>query len=304
MTYSIVARDVITGELGVAVQSHFLASGHRVPGALAGVGAVATQANVHAVYRTRGLRMMSNGASAEEALAACLADDPMSDVRQVAMLDAHGQTAAHTGSGCWGAASHHADFGVCAQANTVASPAIPKAMVLAFQSSEGPFAMRLLSALDAAEALGGDLRGRQSAAIYVVPGERSGVSDDDAVLDLRVDNDPEPLAQLRIAIRLALVFAPMWRVIRGPACRGPIEPTPEETDEALKVLGAAQREYDSQNLEPTFWRAIALWRASRQREAMAALTKVAQGNSGWRVLFDDVVSRWPVPRPGKEGNHV
>lgn len=297
MTYSIIARDTATGQFGVAVQSHFLAVGQMVPGALAGVGAVATQANVRTAYRAEGLQLLSDGASAEEALAACVANDPMSAVRQVAMIDDKGRTAAHTGADCWKSASHYAVDGVSAQANMVASLAIPEAMVVAYQSSEGPFAMRLLAALDAAEVLGGDLRGRQSAAIYIVAGGESDVVDDDALLDLRVDNDAEPLAQLRVAVGLALAFTPMWRAIRGPACRGPVAPTPGETDEALGVLDIAQREYGPQNFEPTFWRAVALWRASRQQEANQAVAEIARENPGWKVLFDDVVSRWSIPQP-------
>lgn len=300
MTYSIVARDDATGELGVAVQSHFLAAGAKVPGAEVGVGAVATQANVHSLYRNRGLRMLLDGASAEEALAACLAIDPMPEVRQVAMIDSHGRTAVHTGSGCWGAASQHAEVGVCAIANTVANSKIPEAMVVAFQAAEGPFALRLLAALDAAERLGGDVRGRQSAAIYIVAGRRSDGTENEALIDLRVDNDPDSLEQLRSAVCLALAFAPMWRVIRGPACRGPVAPTPEETAEALDVLDVAQREYGTQNVEPTFWRAVALWRASRQEDAAVVLAEIAADNSGWRLLFNDVVSRWPIPRSGND----
>jgi uncharacterized Ntn-hydrolase superfamily protein len=294
MTYSILARDIVTGQFGVAVQSHFLAVGNKVPGALSGVGAVATQANVRTAYRADGLQMLADGSSAQEALDACLANDPMSEVRQVAMIDADGRTAVHTGAGCWGSASHHAVSGVCAQANTVASLAIPEAMVSVFQSSEGPFALRLLAALDAAEALGGDLRGRQSAAIYIVDGDRSEV-EDDVLIDLRVDNDPEPLAKLRIAVGLALAFTPMWNAIRGPACRGPVTPTPDETNEALEVLDVAQREYGPQNSEPTFWRAVALWRASRQKEASQVVADIARDNPGWTLLFDDVVSRWAIP---------
>lgn len=295
MTYSIIARDDVTGQFGVAAQSHFLAVGRNVPGMLAGVGAVATQANVRIAYRKEGLRRLSDGMSAEEALAECLADDPQSDVRQVAMIDATGRTAAHTGTGCWNAASHHAEAGVCAQANTVASLAIPEAMVGAYRAAEGAFATRLLAALDAAETLGGDLRGRQSASVHIVGGEQAADVEGEGSLDLRVDNDPEPLSKLRTAVGLALAFEPMWRVIRGPACRGPVAPTQEETTAAVAVLDAAQREYGPQNLEPTFWCAVALWRAARQREARITVARIARDNTGWATLFDDVTSRWPIP---------
>ncbi|MBX3094937.1 MAG: DUF1028 domain-containing protein [Cryobacterium sp.] len=294
MTYSIIARDADTGQFGVAVQSHFLAVGANVPGLLAGVGAVASQANLRVEYKSDGLRMLSAGASAEEALAACLANDALPEVRQVAFIDSQGRTAAHTGSGCWNAAAHFSKSGVSAQANTVASPAIPEAMITAFETTGGSFAIRLLAALDAAEELGGDLRGRQSAAISIV-GDLASRDAGDTLLDLRVDNDQEPLAQLRRAVDVAVAFAPLWRVIRGPACRGEVAPTPDETEEALLVLDQAQQGYGAENLEPTFWRAVAYWRASQKEEARKLVSWIARENPGWSVLFDDVTSRWPIP---------
>src|SRR5690606_19129114 len=119
--------------------------------------------------------------------------------------------------------------------------------------------------------------------------------EDDAVLDLRVDDAPEPLAQLRAALGIAQAFAPMWQVIRGPACRGPVAPSARESDEAIAVLDVAQRAYGPHNLEPTFWRAVALWRGARQEEAVATIAVIARGTPGWATLFDDVVSRWSIP---------
>lgn len=293
MTYSIIARDERSGRLGVAVQSHFLAAAARVAGARAGAGVVATQANIGAAYRSGGLDLLAGGASADEALAVCMSEDPQPEVRQVAMMDARGEIAVHTGAGCWNAAAHHVAPGVAAQANMVASPAIPQAMVAAFQAHTGSFPERLLAALDAAEQLGGDLRGRQAAGILIVEGDAE--VDAEPVLDLRVDDDAEPLVRLRSAVARARAFVPMWDVIRGPACRGPVPPAADESVHAIEVLGTAQREYGRRNLEPSFWRAVALWRAGRQKEARVALDRIARDNSGWTMLFDDVVSRWPIP---------
>jgi uncharacterized Ntn-hydrolase superfamily protein len=193
-TYSIVARDALTGELGVAVQSHWFSVGPIVPWARVGVGAVATQANAEISYGPRGLELMASGLPAPEALTRLLAEDPLARTRQVAMVDAEGRVAAHTGVGCLPFAGDVAGDGVSCQANIMASEAVWPAMLDAYRATGGPLQARLVAALDAAEAEGGDIRGRQSAAILVVPGEGNPW---DAVIDLRVEDDPEPLVELR-----------------------------------------------------------------------------------------------------------
>ena len=199
-TYSIVARDEASGELGVAVQSHWFSVGPIVPWAAAGVGAVATQANAEVTYGPRGLALLAEGASAPEALAALVAQDAGAAGRQVAVVDARGGVAAHTGAECMAHAGHITGPGVSCQANIMASDAVWPSMLSAFESSDGaPLAARLLGALDAAEAAGGDVRGRQSAAILVVPGSGEPW---DSVVSLRVEDDPEPLLELR---RLAVL---------------------------------------------------------------------------------------------------
>ncbi|MBX3103988.1 MAG: DUF1028 domain-containing protein [Cryobacterium sp.] len=289
MTYSIVARDPESGQFGIAVQSHFLAVGAAVPSIKAGVGAVASQANLRIEYKDLGLKYLANGDSAGTALRKCLATDPNPEVRQVAIIDSVGNTAAHTGSACWNEASHYSKFGVSAQSNMVSSALIPEAMVNAFEKSTESFPFRLLAALDVAESLGGDLRGQQSAAILIAGDQEA--SEEHPALDLRVDNDAEPLVSLRKAVRIALAFAPMWRVIRGPACRGVAAPTNAETEEAIAVLQRAQTEYGVENLEPTFWLAVAKWRGNSQSEAEQLVSEIAKSNSGWTRLFQDVISR-------------
>lgn len=199
MTYSIVARDLETGELGVAVQSHWFGVGPIVPWALPGVGAVATQANAEISYGPRALALMEAGVRAPEALAQLVAEDPGAAGRQVAVIDAGGAVAAHTGELCMQFAGHVTGDSVSCQANIMVSERVWPAMLAAYGSTRGSLTMRLLAALDAAEAEGGDLRGRQSAAILVVParGERW-----DSIVSLRVEDDPEPLAELRRLVGL------------------------------------------------------------------------------------------------------
>ena len=199
MTYSIVARDAETGELGVAVQSRAFRSGAGVPWAIPGVGAVASQAFGERSYGPLGLELMRGGKSPEQALAALLTTDPLAETRQVAMLAADGTAAVHTGTACIAAAGHVIGDGVTAQANCVESPRVWESMVEAFADAAGSLALRLLAALDAAEAAGGDWRGRQAAGIYVVPAEGQPW---ETVCDLRTDDHPEPLVELRRLLQL------------------------------------------------------------------------------------------------------
>jgi uncharacterized Ntn-hydrolase superfamily protein len=288
VTYSIVARDASTGDMGVAVQSHFLTVGRHVPWGRSGVGVVATQATANPRYGSAGLARMAAGDTAAAALDACLRADDAAQTRQVGMLDAAGATAAHTGSRCWQFAAHQAERDVSAQANMVAGTDIPGAMVAAFRAASGDLADRLLTALDAAQARGGDLRGVQSAAILVVSGARTPQPEDGVLLDIRVDDHHSPLTELRRISRLHRAFGPMLTAMRGPACRGPVPATSAEVEAALAAFSRAQQVYGPQNLEPTFWRAVALARAGRSGESDALVASLAAGNPGWAVLFRHV----------------
>jgi len=199
MTYSIVARDPNTGELGVAVQSHWFAVGPIVPWARPGIGAVATQANVEVSYGPRGLELLERGVTAPDALAWLLAEDPGASGRQVAIVDAHGRVAVHTGSSCIPFAGHATGDAVSCQANIMVSERVWRAMLDAFGSVEGPLTLRLMAALDAAEEAGGDARGRQSAAIVVAPAEGEWW---ERVISLHVEDHPDPLVELRRLIEL------------------------------------------------------------------------------------------------------
>jgi uncharacterized Ntn-hydrolase superfamily protein len=198
-TYSIVARDPLNGELGVAVQSHWFSVGSVVSWARPGVAAVATQANAEVAYGPRALELIERGAGAQEALRQLLDEDPESATRQVAIVDHTGEVAVHTGTEAIAFAGHVTGAAVSCQANIMADQRVWPAMIQAFGDTEGALTGRLLAALDAAEAAGGDIRGRQSAAILVVPaqGERW-----ETVIDLRVEDHDEPLVELHRLVRL------------------------------------------------------------------------------------------------------
>ncbi len=197
VTFSIVALDPATGELGVAVASKFLAVGAVVPWARAGVGAVATQSYANVSYGPTGLELMAAGQSAGETLARLLADDPDRELRQVGIVDARGGAVTFTGSACHAWAGGRTGPGYAVQGNILTGPEVVDAMARAFETTEGSLAARLLAALAAGDAAGGDRRGKQSAALLVVK-ERGGYGGyTDRFIDLRVDDHPEPVAELQ-----------------------------------------------------------------------------------------------------------
>jgi uncharacterized Ntn-hydrolase superfamily protein len=204
VTYSIVARDPDSGQLGVAVQSHWFSVGSQVPWARPGVGAVATQAIVRVDYGPRGLALMQDGAGAADALAALAAEDPGRAVRQVAMVDAAGQVAAHTGEECVTFAGDVQGDNVSCQGNILTSAEVWPAMLAAYAaSSSAPFCDRLLAALTAGQAAGGDLRGMQSAALLVVPGTGEPW---ETVVALRVEDAADPLGELARLLALSRAY--------------------------------------------------------------------------------------------------
>jgi uncharacterized Ntn-hydrolase superfamily protein len=208
MTYSIVARDADTAELGVAVQSRAFRAGGGVSWALPGVGAVATQAFSERSYGPLGLELLQAGKTPEQALEGLVAADPESPVRQVAIVDAEGRTAVHTGAECIPEAGHQTGDGYSVQANMMRNPDVWPAMAEAFEATSGSLARRLLAALDAAEAAGGDWRGQQAGGIVVVPAEGLPW---ERVSDLRVDDHPEPLRELRRLLDLEEAYRAVTR---------------------------------------------------------------------------------------------
>jgi uncharacterized Ntn-hydrolase superfamily protein len=213
MTYSIVARDEVTGELGVAVQTCMFAVGSSVPWARAGVGAVATQAIGEPAYGPRCLDQLAAGATAADALAAAQAADPMVALRQVGVVSAAGTAAAFTGELCIDKAGDIVGDGFAVQANMMSTPDVWPAMAAAFDASSGPLARRLLAALIAGEAAGGDARGRMSAALLVVEGSLPTDPAAGTVVDLRVDRSDDPLGELGRLLDAADAFAGFNRAV-------------------------------------------------------------------------------------------
>ena len=205
-TFSIVAADVACGELGIAVASKFLACGAVVPWASAGAGAVATQSYSNTAYGPDGIRMMREGLSAEQVLARLLAADPDRALRQVGIVDARGGSAGHTGSGCHDWAGHQVGPGFACQGNILVGEDTVKAMAASFQASTGLLADRLVTALACGEEAGGDRRGRQASAVYVVRANAGYGGKNDVLVDLRVDDHPNPVTELRRLLDLQHLY--------------------------------------------------------------------------------------------------
>ena len=271
-TFSIVARDPATGELGVAAQSHWFAVGQLVPWAEAGVGAIATQSFVDPVYGKLGLDLMRMGKSAPDALKALLAGDDGRDVRQVAMIDADGRVAAHTGAKDIPAAGHIVGKDYSVQANLMLNDQVWPAMARAFESAKGDLAERMMAALDAAQAAGGDIRGRQSAVLIVVSGKPTGKPWADRIFDLRVDDSAEPLKELRRLVTLQRGYNHMNA--------GDLAVEQKDNDRALIEYGAAAALVPD-NAEMVYWHAVALVNMGRVDEALPLFQRAFAMDRNW-----------------------
>jgi uncharacterized Ntn-hydrolase superfamily protein len=274
-TFSIVARDEQTGELGVAVQSHWFSVGSIVPWAEAGVGAVATQSFVDPSYGKLGLDLMRAGRSAPDALKALLAGDEGRDVRQVAMIDAQGRVDAWTGGKDIQAAGHFVGKNYSVQANLMMNDRVWPAMSRAFETTKGDLAERMLAALDAAQEAGGDIRGRQSAALIVVTGKPTGKAWADRVFDLRIDDSPEPLKELRRLVTLHRAYNHMNA--------GDLAVEKKDNEGALREYGAAEKLVPD-NAEMIYWHAVALVNMNRVEEALPLFRKVFSMDKNWATL--------------------
>jgi uncharacterized Ntn-hydrolase superfamily protein len=276
MTYSIVARDPQTGELGVAVQSHWFSVGSVVTWGEAGVGVVATQAFAEPSYGPLGLDLMRGGKSATDALAALTAVDAQADRRQVAMVDAAGVVASHTGEQCLGAAGHHTGGTYSTQANMMLRPTVWDAMAAAYESASGDLTDRLLAALDAAEAEGGDIRGRQSAAILVVGAERAPHAAAGRIVELRVEDHPDPLTELRRLVTVKRAYDGMNE--------GDEHLAKGDLDAALACYEKVQASVPG-NVEFTFWRGVMLANFGKLDEARAFLERTYDAPGEWAELL-------------------
>jgi uncharacterized Ntn-hydrolase superfamily protein len=274
VTYSIVARDPRTGELGVAVQSHWFSVGPIVPWALPGIGAVATQANAEVSYGPRALELMQRGADSRQALEQLLAEDAGSDGRQVAVVNAAGQVAAYTGRECIPLAGHVTGEGVSCQANIMISERVWPDMLDAFTASDGSLTTRLLAALDAAESAGGDARGRQSAAILVVPADGPAW---EKVVSLRVEDHPDPLPELRRLVALHDAYA--------LATQGDELINEGRHDQAAEAYRRAF-ELAPDNHELRFWAGLGHAQVGDLDEGVGLVRGAFRQHPGWRDVLD------------------
>jgi uncharacterized Ntn-hydrolase superfamily protein len=273
VTYSIVARDPATGELGVAVQSHWFSVGSIVPWAEPGVGAVATQSMADPSYGPNALDFMRAGTSAGDALEALVDRDDGQAVRQVTAVDAHGRTAAHTGRRCVPFAGHELGRGFVCAANMMRGEGVPQAMAHAFRTAVGDLSERLLAALEAAEAVGGDVRGRQSAAMILV---RARDEQWNRSLDLRVEDAVLPLVELRRLMRLRRAYDLAERADELTAAG--------RTEEAA-VLYRRSMEVAPENDELRFWGGLALVQLNEQRAGLDAVQSAIEANHGLAELL-------------------
>jgi uncharacterized Ntn-hydrolase superfamily protein len=273
VTYSIVARDPESGELGVGVQSHWFSVGSIVPWARPGVGAVATQSICDPGYGPRLLDRVERGEAPNAALGAELAGDPLARFRQVAVVDAARAVAIHTGDKCIAHAGHREGDGYSVQANLMATPAVWPAMAEAFESASGELARRMLAALEAGEDAGGDVRGRQSAALLVVPPEGEGWQ---RTVELRVDDHADPLPELR---RLCDLHDAYVLADRADARAG------EGRHEEAAALYRRAAEAAPTSVELRFWAGLGIAAAGDVERGASQVAEAIEHGDGWRELL-------------------
>lgn len=275
-TFSIVARDVRTGEMAVAVQSHWFSVGTVVSWGEAGVGVVATQSFVNKSFGLRGLELLKQGKTPQEALDLLLSDDAGREFRQVAILDTKGRVATHTGKNCLEAAGHlnGADFSV--QANMMLNDKVVPVMEKAWKEHEAlPLAERMMEVLKAAQKAGGDIRGKQSAALLVVSPTNTGKPWDDRLIDLRVDDASDPITELSRLLNVSRAYEHMNR--------GDLYVEKNEMAKAMDEYHAAMKMFPG-NLEMQYWTAITLANGKEVSKASAMLQKIYQQDAHWREL--------------------
>ncbi|MCS7225139.1 MAG: DUF1028 domain-containing protein [Armatimonadetes bacterium] len=288
-TFSIVAIDRKTGDLGVAVASRFLAVGAVVPFAKSKVGAIATQSYANTTYGPKGLSLLAKGWSATQVLSRLLKDDPERELRQVGIVDAKGRAAAFTGKKCLPWAGHIVGDGFAVQGNILSGPQVIQQMAQVFQKSTGSLAERLMAALEAGEDAGGDARGKQSAAILVVRQKGGYLGLNDRFIDLRVDDHPEPVKELKRILGLQMV----WNFLREAAQLR----QKKRLSQSVAIIKTALQKYpDAGVLHYDLACYLALM--GRQKEAIVALEKAIHLDPSLRILAvkdDDLSSLRTLP---------
>lgn len=273
-TFSIVARDPQTGDMAVGVQSHWFSVGTTVSWAEAGVGAIATQSFVNKSFGIRGLSLLKSGKTAQETLDILLSDDAGKEVRQVGIVDQKGNVAVHTGKNCVDYAGHVKGTQFSVQSNMMLTDKVPAAMAKAFESSANlPLAERVLKAMEAAQAVGGDIRGKQSAALLVVNATDTGKPwDDNHKVDLRVDDHGLPLVELARLLKVQRAYEHMNE--------GDLAVEKNDMKKAMEEYGAAMKMFPN-NLEMQYWTAIALANSHQTAKASAMLKKIYTKDTNW-----------------------
>lgn len=277
-TYSIVARDPKTGEMGVGVQSHWFSVASVVSWGEAGVGVVATQSLVNKSFGLRGLDLLKQGKTPKEAVENLLSDDEGRDVRQVAILDTQGRVATHTGSKCIKKAGHIIGENFSVQANMMLSEQVWPSMAKAFENHKRlPLPERLVKCLEAAESAGGDIRGKQSAALLIIAGEATENKWEDPLMDLRVEDHIEPLKEISRLLKV-------WRAYEHMN-NGDLAIEKGEMAKALEEYDAAQKMFP-ENLEMTYWTAVSLANQKQLDKALFLFKKVFKKDENWRLLTE------------------
>lgn len=279
-TYSIVAYDPVTGDMGVAVQSHWFSVGTVVTWGEAGVGVIATQSLVNVSFGVRGLELLKKGLSPEEVVDSLIKSDEGRDLRQLAVLDSKGRVATHTGLKCIKEAGHIVGDNFSVQANMMLNNTVWPAMAEAYQKSSGPLAERMLTALEAAEKEGGDIRGRQSVALVVFRGKPTGKVWEDKLVDLRVDDSPEPLVELARLLKVHRAYENMNN--------GDLAIEKGDHKSALDFYGAAMKMFP-ENEEMKYWTAVSLANIGKMNEALPMFKDVFTKNANYIRLTERIL---------------
>ena len=277
-TYSVVARDSKTGDMGVGVQSHYFSVGSVVDWGKSGVGVVATQSFVNKSFGLRGLKLLKQGKTPTEALEILLSDDEGKDVRQVAILDTQGRVAVHTGVKCIKHAGHIKGDNFSVQANMMLSDKVWGEMAKAFEIHNNlPLPERIIKTMEAAEAVGGDIRGKQSSALLIVKGEPVENEWDDPFIDLRVEDHSEPLKELSRLLKL-------WRAYEHLE-KGDVAMEKEDINLAFEEYNLA-REMFPNDIEMKYWTAVSLVNTKNLDKALPLFKEIFEINDNWRILTE------------------
>jgi len=274
-TYSIVARDPQTGEMGVAVQSHWFSVGSIVAWGEAGVGVVATQSFVNPSFGPRGLDLLKKGMTAQEVVELLISTDEGREMRQLAIVDSKGNSYAFTGSKCISEAGHFVGNGYSVQANMMLNNTVWSAMSEAFENTKAPLAERLVEALEAAQNEGGDIRGKQSACLLVVRGDATGNLWEDRLIDLRVEDHSDPVTEIK---RLLKVYRAYEHMNKGDLAveKNDMKLAMDEYNAAMKMF--------PENLEMKYWTAVTLANTGEIEKSLPMFKEIFAADKNWKKL--------------------